>query len=205
MNNLQELKQRLEAKKQENRERLSNLIESKKIELEISKLDSPYFEKQSLIQEDIDNLNAVTTMIQEKQAKHDKKLRRTFGLGEIPSSIVTIASNVMYSKLEDREELMIASKLPLDLMETLVASIGRPAWFNPKEVQIEDEVPYDLAELKDSIKLAYIAMDLVSEPDLSKLTEENFERRFKAARLQAEELMANTIKYVNDEEVIVYN
>ena len=205
MNNLQELKQRLEAKKQENRERLSNLIESKKIELEITKLDSPYFEKQSLIQEDIDNLNAVTTMIQEKQAKHDKKLRRTFGLGEIPSSIVTIASNVMYSKLEDREELMIASKLPLDLMETLVASIGRPAWFNPKEVQIEDEVPYDLAELKDSIKLAYIAMDLVSEPDLSKLTEENFERRFKAARLQAEELMANTIKYVNDEEVIVYN
>ena len=205
MNNLQELKQRLEAKKQENRERLSNLIESKKIELEITKLDSPYFEKQSLIQEDIDNLNAVTTMIQEKQAKHDKKLRRTFGLGEIPSSIVTIASNVMYSKLEDREELMIASKLPLDLMETLVNSIGRPAWFNPKEVQIEDEVPYDLAELKDSIKLAYIAMDLVSEPDLSKLTEENFERRFKAARLQAEELMANTIKYVNDEEVIVYN
>ena len=205
MKNLEELKQRLEAKKQENRERLSNLIESKKIELEISKLDSPYFEKQSLIQEDIDNLNAVTTMIQEKQAKHDKKLRRTFGLGEIPSSIVTIASNVMYSKLEDREELMIASKLPLDLMETLVTSIGRPAWFNPKEVQIEDEVPYDLAELKDSIKLAYIAMDLVSEPDLSKLTEENFERRFKAARLQAEELMANTIKYVNDEEVIVYN
>ena len=205
MNNLQELKQRLEAKKQENRERLSNLIESKKIELEITKLDSPYFEKQSLIQEDIDNLNAVTTMIQEKQAKHDKKLRRTFGLGEIPSSILTIASNVMYSKLEDREELMIASKLPLDLMETLVASIGRPAWFNPKEVQIEDEVPYDLAELKDSIKLAYIAMDLVSEPDLSKLTEENFERRFKAARLQAEELMANTIKYVNDEEVIEYN
>ena len=205
MKNLEELKQRLEAKKQENRERLSNLIESKRIELEITKLDSPYFEKQSLIQEDIDNLNAVTTMIQEKQAKHDKKLRRTFGLGEIPSLIVTIASNVMYSKLEDREELMIASKLPLDLMETLVASIGRPAWFNPKEVQIEDEVPYDLAELKDSIKLAYIAMDLVSEPDLSKLTEENFERRFKAARLQAEELMANTIKYVNDEEVIVYN
>ena len=205
MNNLQELKQRLEAKKQENRERLSNLIESKRIELEITKLDSPYFEKQSLIQEDIDNLNAVTTMIQEKQAKHDKKLRRTFGLGEIPSSIVTIASNVMYSKLEDREELMIASKLPLDLMETLVNSIGRPAWFNPKEVQIGDEVPYDLAELKDSIKLAYIAMDLVSEPDLSKLTEENFERRFKAARLQAEELMANTIKYVNDKEVIVYN
>ena len=205
MKNLEELKQRLEAKKQENKERLSNLIESKKIELEITKLDSPYFEKQSLIQEDIDNLNAVTTMIQEKQAKHDKKLRRTFGLGELPSSIVTIASNVMYSKLEDREELMIASKLPLDLMETLVASIGRPAWFNPKEVQIEDEVPYDLAELKDSIKLAYIAMDLVSEPDLSKLTEENFERRFKAARLQAEELMANTIKYVNDEEVIVYN
>ena len=205
MKNLEELKQRLEAKKQENRERLSNLIESKKIELEITKLDSPYFEKQSLIQEDIDNLNAVTTMIQEKQAKHDKKLRRTFGLGEIPSSIVTIASNVMYSKLEDREELMIASKLPLDLMETLVTSIGRPAWFNPKEVQIEDEVPYDLAELKDSIKIAYIAMDLVSEPDLSKLTEENFERRFKAARLQAEELMANTIKYVNDEEVIVYN
>lgn len=205
MKNLQELKQRLEAKKQENRERLSNLIESKRIELEISKLDSPYFEKQSLIQEDIDNLNAVTTMIQAKQAKHDKKLRRTFGLGEIPSSILTIATNVMYSKLEDREELMIASKLPLDLMETLVASIGRPAWFNPKEVQIEDEVPYDLAELKDSIKLAYIAMDLVSEPDLSKLTEENFERRFKAARLQAEELMANTIKYVNAEEVIVYN
>ena len=205
MKNLEELKQRLEAKKQENKEWLSNLIESKKIELEITKLDSPYFEKQSLIQEDIDNLNAVTTMIQEKQAKHDKKLRRTFGLGEIPSSIVTIASNVMYSKLEDREELMIASKLPLDLMETLVASIGRPAWFNPKEVQIEDEVHYDLAELKDSIKLAYIAMDLVSEPDLSKLTEDNFERRFKAARLQAEELMANTIKYVNDEEVIVYN
>ena len=205
MKNLEELKQRLEAKKQENRERLTNLIESKRIELEITKLDSPYFEKQSLIQEDIDNLNAVTTMIQEKQAKHDKKLRRTFGLGEIPSSIVTIASNVMYSKLEDREELMIASKLPLDLMETLVNSIGRPAWFNPKEVQIEDEVHYDLAELKDSIKLAYMAMDLVSEPDLSKLTEENFERRFKAARLQAEELMANTIKYVNDEEVIVYN
>lgn len=65
MKNLEELKQRLEAKKQENRERLSNLIESKRIELEITKLDSPYFEKQSLIQEDIDNLNAVVNLIQE--------------------------------------------------------------------------------------------------------------------------------------------
>lgn len=206
MHNIEELKAKLKAKQEQNKQQLSNLLEAKKIELEIAKLDSNYFTKQTLIQTDVDNLNSIILLIEERQSKHGKKLRRTFGLGEIPSLILTIASNIMYSKLEDREELLLASQLPSSLIETLVESLGRTAYFNPKELQIEPAIDYDLAELKDAIKLAYVSMGLVSDPDLSKLNEDNFERRFKAARLQAEEVMANTVKYMaEDEEVIKYN
>lgn len=206
MHNIEELKAKLKAKQEQNKQQLSNLLEAKKIELEIAKLDSTYFTKQSLIQTDVDNLNSIILLIEERQSKHGKKLRRTFGLGEIPSLILTIASNILYSKLEDREELLLASQLPSSLIETLVESLGRTAYFNPKELQIEPAIDYDLAELKDSIKLAYVSMGLVSDPDLSKLNEDNFERRFKTARLQAEEVMANTVKYMaEDEDVIKYN
>ena len=157
-----------------------------------------------MIQSDIDNLNTIIKLIEEKQAKHDKKLRRTFGLGEVPSLILTIATNVMYAKMDDREELYIASKLNTVLVEMLVESIGRPAYFNAKDLVVEEAIPYDVDKARASIKLAYIAMGLVSEPDLSKLTEENFERRFKSAQLQAEELQANTLKYIDSDETVTY-
>lgn len=205
MHNIEELKLKLAKKAEENKVRLASLIEAKKLESEIAKLDSVYFTKQQLIQEDIDNLNSIIALIEEKQSKHNKKLRRTFGLGEIPSLILTIATNILYSKLEDREELLLASQLPFSLIETLVESVGRTAYFNPKELVIEPEVSYELSDLKEAIINAYIAMNLVSEPDGSKLTEDNFERRFKAARLQAEEVLANTVKYMAEEEIIKYN
>lgn len=203
-NQLEELKAKLAEKAKANKERLATLIEAKKIELEITKLDSEYFTKQQIIQADIDSLNTIITLIEEKQSKHNKKLRRTFGLGEIPSLILTIAQNVMYSKLEDRDELLTACQMPTNLIETLVESLGRSAYFNPKELVIEPEVQYDLTTLKNSIRFAYVAMQLVSEPDLSKITESNFEARFKSARLSAEEVLANTVKYLNTDEVIDY-
>ena len=110
----------------------------------------------------------------------------------------------MYAKIDDREELYIASKLNTVLVEMLVESIGRPAYFNAKDLVVEEAIDYDVEKVRDSIKLAYIAMGLVSEPDLSKLTEENFSRRFKAAQLQAEELQANTLKYIDTDEVVEY-
>lgn len=201
---LEQLKAKLAEKQQENKVRLSTLIEAKRIELEINKLDSEFFTKQTLIQTDIDNLNAIVTLIEEKQAKHEKKLRRTFGLGEIPSLILTIATNVMYAKMDDREELYIASKLNTVLVEMLVESVGRTAYFNAKDLVVEEAIPYDIEKVRSSIKLAYIAMGLVSEPDLSKLTEDNFSRRFKAAQLQAEELQANTLKYIDSDETVTY-
>lgn len=201
---LEDLKVKLAEKQAENKARLSTMIEAKKIELEINKLDSEFFTKQTLIQSDIDNLNTIIKLIEEKQAKHEKKLRRTFGLGEIPSLILTIATNVMYAKMDDREELYIASKLNSVLVEMLVESIGRPAYFNAKDLVVEPAIEYDIEKARTSIKLAYIAMGLVSEPDLSKLTEDNFSRRFKAAQLQAEELQANTLKYIDSDETVEY-
>lgn len=204
MSSLEQLKINLETKKKANQEKLSNLIEAKRIESEITKLDSEYFTKQSLVQTDIDSLNTIITLIEEKQSKHNKKLRRTFGLGEVPSLILTVASNVMYSKLEDREELLLACGLPTGLIEDLVESVGRTAWFNPKDLIIEPEVQYNLPKLRTAVTNASIAMNLVSELDLSKINQSNFEARFKSARLNAEEVLANTVKYLNTNEVIDY-
>ena len=159
---LEDLKIKLAEKQQENKARLSTMIEAKRIELEINKLDSEFFTKQTLIQTDIDNLNVIVTLIEEKQAKHEKKLRRTFGLGEIPSLILTIATNVMYAKMDDREELYIASKLNTVLVEMLVESVGRTAYFNAKDLVVEEAIDYDIDKVRTSIKLAYIAMGSVS-------------------------------------------
>lgn len=199
-----ELRAQLEAKKLANKEALSNLLEAKKIELEIIKMDSDYFQNQDLITRDINSLSAIEMLIEEKQAKHNKKLRRVFGLGEIPSQILTIASNIQYAKLEDREELLIASQLPVGLIDDLVSSMGNASWFNPRETRIEDEKPFDIQLLALSIERAYIAMGLVSTPNLSRITKSNFETRFKSSRLQAEEVLANTVKYLTDDEVINY-
>ena len=45
---LEDLKVKLAEKQAENKARLSSMIEAKKIELEISKLDSEFFNKQTL-------------------------------------------------------------------------------------------------------------------------------------------------------------
>ena len=63
---LEELKVKLAEKQAENKARLSSMIEAKKIELEINKLDSEFFTKQTLIQSDIDNLNTIIKLIEEK-------------------------------------------------------------------------------------------------------------------------------------------
>ena len=204
MTNLQELQARLEAKRKENAERISNLLDAKKIEVELARMDSKYFEKQALRQRDIDNLNSIISLIEEKQSKHNKKLQRTFGYGEINDLIITICTNTLYSKMEDREELLIATGLTTDLIENLLESLGRSAWYNPKINAIVDEVDYDIQKLQQYLDYSYLAIGLVSEPDQSKINKEALDKRFTIARLSAEELMANSIKY-ECEEVVEYN
>jgi hypothetical protein len=64
-----------------------------------------------------------------------------------------------------------------------------------------DEIPADVARLRELLEIVSLDMGLLRVPNLSKVSQQNFEYQFTRARLRAEELAENTAK--NDRLVAI--
>jgi phosphoglycolate phosphatase-like HAD superfamily hydrolase len=153
--------------------------------------------------EDQDNmqLDAILEQIEENYALDNRKISRVFGYGVMVDKILTIIRSIQYSKIEEKQDLLAITGLSETLVEEVLDALGNPAYFSVREGRVMDEIPADVARLRELLEIVSLDMGLLRVPNLSKVSQQNFEYQFTRARLRAEELAENTAK--NDRLVAI--
>jgi phosphoglycolate phosphatase-like HAD superfamily hydrolase len=193
-------------------EELNQLIADRKAEIaakmaeirlanEARKIQSPLYERRCMEDQDNMQLDAILEQIEENYALDNRKISRVFGYGVMVDKILTIIRSIQYSKIEEKQDLLAITGLSESLVEEVLDALGNPAYFSVREGRVMDEIPADVARLRELLEIVSLDMGLLRVPNLSKVSQQNFEYQFTRARLRAEELAENTAK--NDRLVAV--
>lgn len=191
----------LEALKAERKAQMLNLIESKKIELEANKIQSPLYEKRMLEENDLNMLNAIINEIEEMYAANKRKVSQVFGYGPIPNKLIMIAQAILYSKQEEKTELLMMTGMTESLVEDIMDAYGSTAYFSAKELTIKPAKPMDIKRLKELLQLASQDLGLVSDISYNKLSQYNVDEIYGKAQIRAEELLENTLEHLEESSV----
>jgi phosphoglycolate phosphatase-like HAD superfamily hydrolase len=168
---------------------------------EARKIQSPLYERRCMEDQDSMQLDAILEQIEESYALDNRKISRVFGYGVMVDKILTIIRSIQYSKIEEKQDLLAITGLSESLVEEVLDALGNPAYFSVREGRVMDEIPADVARLRELLEVVSLDMGLLRVPNLSKVSQQNFDYQFTRARLRAEELAENTAK--NDRLVAV--
>jgi phosphoglycolate phosphatase-like HAD superfamily hydrolase len=168
---------------------------------EARKIQSPLYERRCMEDQDNMQLDAILEQIEENYALDNRKISRVFGYGVMVDKILTIIRSIQYSKIEEKQDLLAITGLSETLVEEVLDALGNPAYFSVREGRVMDEIPADVNRLRELLEIVSLDMGLLRVPNLSKVSQQNFEYQFTRARLRAEELAENTAK--NDRLVAV--
>ena len=193
---LVELNAELEARKIAKKEELANVIATVKVQHELTKLDSPLYNKRELMKTDSIMLDVIIGQITDVYAREDRKMSLTFGYGIIPNKIITLLKAIQYSKAAEKEEFLMMTGLDEQIVEDILDAFGNTAYFSKVAIEVVPEIPMDIARTKELLNLASIDMKLVSELDLSRFNVANVSYQSKRAQLRADEMLDNTKEYI---------
>lgn len=193
---------------------LNQLVLDRKAELQVKmaemkldnqarKIQSPLYERRCIEEQDSLTLDSILETIEENYALDNRKISRVFGYGVMVDKILTIIRSIQYSKIEEKQELLMMTGLSESTVEEVVDALGNTAYFSVREARVIDEIPADVARLRELLEIVALDMELLRVPNLSKVSESNFEYQFTRSRLRAEELAENTAK--NNLEMVAYS
>lgn len=200
---LETIKAQLAIRLEERKAEMQAKMEEIKVNNELRKLESPLYEVRELEKQDNLTLDTFLEQIEENYAMDNRKISRVFGYGVMVDKILTIIRSIQYSKLDEKQELLMLTGLDESTIEEVLDSLGNTAYFNVREGKVMDEIPADVDRLRDLLKVVALDMGLLSNLNLSKVTDKNFEYQFTRARLRAEELADNTAKHIA--ETVTYS
>lgn len=203
MTKIEEMKAQLEATKAQAKAQLEETLEANKLQLEINRLTSPLYMTRQLETEDTVKLDAIINHIEELYAVDRRKVSQTYGYGDIPNKIVTIAKAVMYSKIEEKTELLMMTGMHSGTIEDLIDAFGNTAYFSVRELKVVPEMSMDIVRVKEILQVCADDLGLVSTLKLHKFSPTNIEYQSKRALARAEEALENTLKY--NEEAVDYD
>lgn len=198
MTNLQQTKAELAARLEERKEEVRKLMEEIKLQNELRKIESPLFEKRELEKQDNLKLDALIEQLEEFYSVDNRKISRVFGYGYMVDKILTIVRSIQYLKQEEKEEMLAMAGLDESTVEAVLDALGNPTYFSVRELRLVEEQPANVSELKSLLKVIALDLNLVSELNLTKVTQENVDYQFTKAKLRAQEALENTLKYAND-------
>ena len=193
---IEELTATLAARKAEKKTEMALLVEEIKMNKEITKLDSPLYNKRELSKQDSMTLDVIVDTIAEQYAADDRKMSLVFGYGIIPSKVLAIMKSIQFSKHEEKEDLLMMTGLDEQIIEDTLNAFGNTAYFSKAAVEVVPEQPMDIAAVKELLQTVAIDMKLVSDLDLSSFNNSNVEYQYKRAALKAEEMYENTKAFV---------
>jgi len=194
----EELQEQLEAKVAERKKELGEFLEKRKLQIQIEQVESPLYEKRYLEEEDNKKLDAMISHIEDMYAENRRKVSQVFGFGVTVNKMLIIVQAIQYSKIDEKQELLALTGLSEQLVEDIVEAYGATAYFSAREMEIKPAIPMKVNALRELLKIAGADMGLVSELNLSKLTDTNVDGMYKRADLRAEEMYENTLRYSDD-------
>ena len=192
-----ELKAQLKEKVAARKAEIAETVECIKLENEIKYVESDLFQTRKLTEADNNVLDAYIEHIVDQYAQSKRKVSQTFGYGVIPNKVLTICKAVMYSKAEEKIELLAMTGLSETQVEEITEAFGMTAYFSPASLEIVKSVPM-AKNIVEVLKQASSDMGLVSNISYGKFNAENVEYQYNRAKQRAEEALENTIKYADE-------
>ena len=206
MEKITKLKEELQAKIAAKKIELQETIEARKIEIEMSRMDSPLYISRALEKEDVAKLDSIIALIEEQYEAEDRKLIHTYSYGVVVNKIMTILNAAMYSKAEQKEQLMAATNLTEQDIEDTIESFGKTSYWSPSQEEVIDAVPMNVRDLKSNLLIVADTMQLVSKLNISKINDSNIAYQYNKAAARAEESRKNHITYVAEADAeVVYS
>jgi len=191
-----ELRVELEARKVAKQAEIATVIEMAKVKHEMTKLDSPIYNRRELSKQDSTTLDIISEQIAEHYARDDRKMSLTFGYGIIPNKIISLLKAIQFSKATEREEFLMMTGLDEQIIEDTLDAFGNTSFFSKTAIEVVPAIPMSVTRVKELLQLVAIDMKLVSELDLSKFNSSNVEYQYKRAQLRADEMLDNTKEYI---------
>lgn len=203
MTKLQELKAKLATQSAERKAIIAETIEERKIEMQLTKLDSPSYLEREVSKANSLTLTAVISAFEDLEAGNDKPVKMVFGYGSQVDKILTIARSLQFAKRDYRDLMEDIAGLDEDLVEETLEALGSPAYYSMKEDEIIQAISPDLETLRTNVKV--LATDLgVTDIKLHKLNTVNIEKMYARSEVKAKELMENTRNYDESAEETTY-
>lgn len=200
MNKIEQMKAQLEQIKMETHAKVLALVEANKLQLQINKLQSPLYITRELELEDTTRLDAIIEHIEELYAVDRRKISHTYSYGDIPNKIITICRAIMYSKIEEKAELLMLSGLHLSTIEDLLQAFGNTAYFSVRDLAVIPAIDMDIATTKELLQVCADDLGLVSTLKLHNFSANNVEYQYTRALNRAEEALENTLKYAQESQ-----
>ena len=196
MSKINQLLKELEERKVAKQAELEELKQTIALNHELTKLESPLYNKRALSAQDSLTLDVLINQVEEQYSRDDRKLSLTFGYGIIPNKILTLLKAILFSKAADKEELLMLTGLDEQIVEDTLDAFGNTAYFSKHSVEIVPAQEMNINRVKELLELVAIDMKLVSELDLSKFNTANIDYQYTRAQVKAEEMLDNTKQYI---------
>ncbi len=200
-----QLKSKLATAQKAKKAEIKALLEKKKIELELVKLQSPLYLERALNDQDNATLDALLEHVENNYAVDGRKLTQVFGYGVTVGKILTLLKAIQYSKYEEKQELLMMTGLTEQIVEDTMDALGNTTYFSVRNMELIPEQRPDIQALIELIKQVSMDIGLVGMINTHKINKENIDRMYQSARIKAEEMLENTIKFnIDNEKEMVY-
>lgn len=182
---------------------VAQVIQAKKLEMQMKFVESDAFMTRELINNDITTIDAILTLAEENYTADGRKLPVTFGYGNIPNKLITMAKSILYAKEYEKDELLFMANTDISTVEILVDALGQEAYFS-KTGTLEEEIPMDIEVVVETLQQIITDLQLVSTISFAKFSEESVAKRFERARVKAMLQQENYINYISGVKDVVY-
>ena len=193
---LDQLKAELAAKMVERRAEVAEMIAVAKVNVEISKLESPLFVKREMLKTDLAKLTVIEEQIQEAYDRDDRKMSLVFGLGVVPNRLLAVLKSIQYSKKDEKDELLMMIGSDEQMVEDVLDAFGNSAYFSKAAIEVVPEIQMDIPRVKELLQVVALDLGLVSKLDLCKFNDANIKYMYDRAQVRAEEMYFNTKEFV---------
>jgi hypothetical protein len=193
--NIQELTARIEALKAENAQKLQEKVTvarlTAQIELEGNEVILEAKAQQALRNEQTERLREVVSVCEgfitqvpvPKARSTDMRVwmgKHRYGYNTQVDLMYELVSGILYSCKEHKELMLAHTGLNMELVEQTMAAFGTPSYYNRNTNTIEEEVPYNVDQVKATLGILQSELGVVI--DTSAVTEKAFAKEFERAR-----------------------
>lgn len=194
---LELLKAQLKSATTARKKEIVETVETRKVQMQLAKLESPAFLEREVTKADSLTLTAIISSFEDLATGSDKVVKPVYGYGAQVDKILTIVRSVRYAKRDYRDAMEAIVGLDEELIEATDDALGSASFYSMANDDIVEAIEPDLPTLRSNLEI--IAVELgVTSVKLNKVTQGVVDKMYARASVKALELMENTRNYEAD-------